>query len=138
MSIHSRRAGAEVVQTLSSHPDAGIPVLHWFSGSRSELAGAVRAGCWFSVGPGMLGSEAGIERIKAMPRDRILTETDGPFVQDDAVPSGPWNIPVFVSKLGAVLGETSEEVAKRIEVNFKKITSHFGKDLRKSDNKLLL
>jgi hypothetical protein len=74
----NRRAADEVLGLLRCH-DAGIPVLHWFTGTPEELRNAVAAGCWFSVGPAMLKSEAGRARAAAMPRHRVLTETDGPF-----------------------------------------------------------
>jgi TatD DNase family protein len=54
MTIHSRRAAGPVLEALASRADAGIAVLHWFSGSRRELQRAIDQGCWFSVGPAML------------------------------------------------------------------------------------
>lgn len=54
MSIHSRRASAEVLDALEAFPNAGTPVLHWFSGSLRDLDRAIRLGCWYSVGPAML------------------------------------------------------------------------------------
>lgn len=36
-------------------------------------------GCWFSVGPAMLAGERGKVLALKMPRDRILTKTDGPL-----------------------------------------------------------
>ena len=40
-------------------PDAGISILHWFSGTVSELTAAIDFGCWFSVGLPMLRSKKG-------------------------------------------------------------------------------
>lgn len=37
MSIHSRRAIDAVLDELESFPRAGTPVLHWFSGSQTQL-----------------------------------------------------------------------------------------------------
>ena len=41
LSIHSRRATEEVLDALASHPNAGTPVLHWFSGSQVQLRRAI-------------------------------------------------------------------------------------------------
>jgi TatD DNase family protein len=59
MSIHSRRASGPVLDYIEKFPDAGIPILHWFSGSFRDLDRAINLGCWFSVGPAMLASENG-------------------------------------------------------------------------------
>lgn len=91
MSIHSRRAARPVIDAIAAHNDAGTFVLHWFSGSNDELKHAINRGCWFSVGPSMLQSKKGQALASAMPRDRILTETDGPFATNGVTPLMPWN-----------------------------------------------
>jgi TatD DNase family protein len=81
LSIHSRRATTQVIERLLVHPTAGVPILHWFSGSAGELERAIKANCWFSVGALMLSTKKGRLLVSRMPRDRVLTETDGPFAQ---------------------------------------------------------
>jgi TatD DNase family protein len=78
MTIHSRRAVTEVLNSLEAHPGAGTPILHWYSGGSRELARAVDLGCWFSIGPAMLNGEKGRKLATLMPRDRVLTETLSP------------------------------------------------------------
>jgi len=90
MSIHSRRAARQVLDALESASDAGTPILHWFSGTSRELDRAVNLGCWFSVGPAMLRGEKGRQLVARMPKDRILTESDGPFAQIDGRAAWPW------------------------------------------------
>jgi TatD DNase family protein len=107
LSIHSRRAVDEVLDQLALHPEAGVPILHWFSGSARQLRRASELGCWFSVGPAMLRGEKGRALTEAMPADRVLTETDGPFAGTANRPLRPadawqavkqlaviWNIPL--------------------------------------------
>jgi TatD DNase family protein len=91
LSIHSRRAVTPVLDVLETKREAGVPILHWFSGSQRELTRAAALGCWFSVGPAMFGSHKGRALILRMPRDRILTESDGPFVQVDGQTALPWD-----------------------------------------------
>lgn len=83
ISIHSRHAAGAVLDQISQHPDCGVPVLHWFTGSRQELERAIMMGCWFSVGAPMLRSAKGKAAIGLMPRERILTETDAPFTSNN-------------------------------------------------------
>ena len=44
MTIHSRRAAGPVLDALASQSDAGVAILHWFSGSRRDLKRAVDQG----------------------------------------------------------------------------------------------
>lgn len=99
LSLHSRRAAAAVLDVLEAQPGAGTPILHWFSGSNRELARAIALGCWFSVGPGMLRGEKGRELARHMPRDRVLTESDGPFAQIDGRSLSPWEVTYAVGEL---------------------------------------
>lgn len=102
LTIHSRHAADEVLDHLAAAPDAGVPILHWFSGTPAQLRRAIEAGCWFSVGPAMLRSEKGRALAAAMPKDRILTETDGPFAGPPAKPLRPadaWQAVHQLSKL---------------------------------------
>jgi len=89
MSLHSRRAASGVLDALEAYPKAGTPILHWFSGTARELDRAVRLGCWFSVGPPMLASSKGRALAAAMPKERMLTETDSPFTQVRGAPLMP-------------------------------------------------
>jgi TatD DNase family protein len=79
MTIHSRGAADEVLDALERNGDAGTPVLHWFSGTKRQLIRAIDMGCWFSVGPAMLRGQKGTGMLDLIPKDRVVTETDGPF-----------------------------------------------------------
>ncbi|WP_195819921.1 Qat anti-phage system TatD family nuclease QatD [Roseobacter sp. MH60115] len=87
ISIHSRHAADAVLDKIEEHPGCGIPVLHWFTGNRSELERAIKLGCWFSVGAPMLRSAKGKAAVSLMPRERVLTETDAPFATNDILSS---------------------------------------------------
>lgn len=55
--MHSKCAAEAVLDKFEVFPDCKIPILHWFSGSISELQRAISLGCCFGVGPAMLTSE---------------------------------------------------------------------------------
>lgn len=119
MSIHSRRAGSEVLDCLKSHPDSGIPVLHWFSGSERELERAIAMNCWFSVGPAMLASERGRALTTRIPRERLLTESDGPFAQILGRTIYPWDINDAVAEIAVLWNASVEEVSARLHDNLR-------------------
>ena len=119
LSVHSRRAARSVLDTLAAHPGAGLPILHWFSGTPRELAQAVDLGCWFSIGPAMLAGEKGRALAARMPRDRILTETDGPFAQLDGRAALPWDAEQAIVALGELWGEAVPKVRAQINTNLR-------------------
>ncbi len=124
MSIHSRRASQAVLDSLEDHPNAGIPVLHWFSGSVQDLHRAIDLGCWFSVGPPMLGSHRGRWLISLMPRERILTESDGPFVQIGSHSAMPWDVNQAEVGLAELWGLSMRATQDVLSTNFLRLTRH--------------
>lgn len=123
MSIHSRRATSAVLDRLEAFPNAGIPILHWFSGNRRELDRAISLNCWFSVGSAMLLANKAKDLAKHMPRERILTETDGPFVQIDGRPAMPWDAQRAVTQLAVLWEIPLEEVEQKLSSNLSHLTS---------------
>lgn len=119
LTVHSRRAARPVLDTLAAHPGAGLPILHWFSGTSRELAKAVALGCWFSVGPAMLAGEKGRALAAQMPRDRILTETDGPFAQLNGRAALPWDAEQAIVALAELWGEPVPQVRAQISINLR-------------------
>ena len=123
ISIHSRKATTEVLDRLDRFPSAGIPVLHWFSGSKAELMRAIEMGCWFSVGPGMLSGKRGAELLSLMPRNRVITETDGPFVKHKGKVLMPAEVDLAQAFLGKIWGVDQLEAARTVLNNFRSLVS---------------
>ena len=80
MSIHSSAAAACVLDVIERTGclDACICIFHWFSGSQEELTRAIESGCLFSVNERMLKTKRGRAYARAIPKDRLLVETDFP------------------------------------------------------------
>ena len=123
LSIHSRGAAARVLEVLASSKNLGWPVLHWFSGSVTELQFACKLGCWFSVGPSMLASEKGRNLVRRMPFDRILPETDGPFTTTHGVPLMPWNAWDVCASLANIWNQPLEAVEEQLHDNLSRLLS---------------
>ena len=121
LTIHSRRAAVSVLDALEAHPGAGTPILHWFSGTQRELARAVDLDCWFSVGPAMLASEKGRALAAKMPRDRLLTETDGPFAQLEGSTALPWDAERAIALLADMWTEPETAVRDRLATNLRRL-----------------
>lgn len=121
LSIHSRRAVDDVLEALRRHPSAGMPVLHWFSGSKTQLRRAIDQGCWFSCGPAMLRSESGKAVARMLPRDRVLTETDGPFALEGSRPLQPRDSWRAVTMLASIWEIPIEDVELTLRANLRSL-----------------
>lgn len=117
MSLHSRRASGAVLDYLEKYPNAGTSVLHWFSGSLGDLDRAIKLGCWFSIGPAMLASEKGRRLVTRMPRERVLTESDGPFAQLNGETVMPWHVENAINELSQIWSLSPDEVDQKIHSN---------------------
>ncbi|MBM0169529.1 Qat anti-phage system TatD family nuclease QatD [Altererythrobacter sp. C41] len=122
MTIHSRGAATAVLDALESEPRAGVPILHWFSGTKSELDRAIALGCWFSVGPAMMRSSKGRELASLMPLDRMLTETDAPFTKSGPAPLMPWQAYDCLSAVAAAREIAEHDLGGIIRRNLRRIT----------------
>lgn len=123
LSIHSRRASGPVLDSLEAYDAVGIPVLHWFSGAAGDLDRAIDLGCWFSVGPAMLQGKRGRMLTARMPRDRILTESDGPFARLDDRPVLPWQVTEALRNLAELWSVSPDEAEAITHENLHSLTS---------------
>jgi TatD DNase family protein len=117
VSIHSRRAADPVLDSLEKFGGLRAPVLHWFSGTRTQLDRAISLGCWFSVGPAMLSGAKGKSLVANMPHERILLETDGPFTQVQKVGLHPWDVTHACRLLAATWATGYEAAENQIRKN---------------------
>ena len=80
MSIHAVHAAREAIDILEETGalETCTCIFHWFTGPSDQLKRAIDARCLFSVGLRMLATGKGREYVKAIPADRLLTETDAP------------------------------------------------------------
>lgn len=122
-SLHSRWAEAHVLELLLRHGCRKC-IFHWYSGSLKTLARIIDAGYYLSINHQMLISKNGRSIIEATPHDRILTETDGPFIKLDGRDIRPSDIESTQKGLSEIWGINVEDVALRIRENLKKLLTH--------------
>ena len=123
MSIHSRASAGSVLEELKNM--SGAPILHWFSGTRTQLKQAISMGCWFSSGPAMLSSKKGAELVSMIPKNRLLTETDGPFGKYQRKLLYPWEAEIAVKQLSELWSVPKSEVEHQITNNFTELVSKY-------------
>ena len=121
ITVHSIRSAKAVLDLVETHlpPERGKIVLHWFTGTKSEVKRALELGCYFSINAGMLSNERHAPMVQAIPLDRMLTETDGPFTRTGDRPSQPSDVVSVVEKLGRLHGLPASDIASLIRNNLR-------------------
>src|ERR1700716_3630374 len=123
--IHSREADADMARILEEETGRGpFPaVLHCFTGSRDLAERAVALGHYVSF-TGILTFKRSDDLraiAAALPADRILVETDAPYLAPGRH-RGKRNEPAFVVETAKVLAETRnvtfDEIARQTTENF--------------------
>ena len=125
LSVHSVRAAGRVLDHLDAYlpPERGRVVFHWFSGSRAEAERAAKRGCYFSVNQAMLEKDRGRDLVASLPRGRIITETDGPFLEMDKGPIHPGDVIQAVQRISDLIGVTREETGATLVRNWINLVS---------------
>lgn len=78
VSVHSRKAEKELFDLLVEYNIPNV-IFHWYTGSISLIKDIVSSGYYFSINEAMAKSANGRKIISAIPKERILTESDAPY-----------------------------------------------------------
>jgi TatD DNase family protein len=128
--IHSRDADAEMAAILEEETGKGAfpAVLHCFTGGRELAERAIALGLFISF-TGILTFKKSEELraiAAALPADRILVETDAPYLAPGRH-RGKRNEPAFVIEtakcLADIRGVSAEEIARQTTDNFFRLFS---------------
>lgn len=87
-----------------------------FSGTLKVAEQAVEDGHSFSFNPAMARSSKGQSLLAILPPERVLLETDGPYVMVGGSKAGPPHLPPILTQLAATWSLTTSE-ARQIAVN---------------------
>ncbi len=123
--IHTREAWDDTLLVLREHWSGG-GIMHCFSGGEAEARQALDLGFYLSFG-GVLTfpkAEALREAARMTPEDRLLVETDAPYLAP--VPKrGKRNEPAFIvetaRRLAEVRGVAPERIAEATTANFERL-----------------
>lgn len=126
--VHTRDADDDTMTLLEAEMEAGpfTGVIHCYSSSRGLAERAVAIGLYLGIG-GILTfkkSEALRATVAAMPLDRLILETDAPYLAP--VPfRGRTNEPAYTAHVAKVLAEMRDlpltEIARATTTNFHRL-----------------
>ena len=120
--IHDRDAHADILRVLD---DEGIPertVMHCFSGDGAFARACVERGAYLSFAGTVTFKNAENVRdgLRAAPRDRILVETDAPFLTPEPFrgrPNASFLIPLTVRFMAGIVGVSVRDLCQDIAEN---------------------
>lgn len=126
--IHCRAAFADLIEILKENAtrfsSVNPGVIHFFTGTPGDARVLIGLGFSFTFGGVITFARSYDETIAAIPLDRLLSETDAPYVAP-APYRGKRNEPAYVveivKKLAELKGVSTEEMAIQISENAKNI-----------------
>jgi TatD DNase family protein len=87
---------------------------------------AIQAGHFFSINPAMVRSLNGKDGIVQMSCERILTESDGPFVNIGSRTIETGDVQIVEDALGGMWGVSAMAVRSIVQENFQKLVAALG------------
>lgn len=119
--FHARKATAALLDVLETRPPHPY-LFHCFAGDEADADRATALGCYFGVdGPVTYKkSEDYRQLLKRIPLDRLVLETDSPYLSPEPVrskPNSPANLPLINVKMAALFDLSIEEAARQFTDN---------------------
>nr|WP_281720969.1 Qat anti-phage system TatD family nuclease QatD [Nitrosomonas nitrosa] len=120
VTLHSRRAEKEVLTLLQEYAISPI-IFHWYSGPISLIDKIVECGHYFSINHSMISNKSGQFIISRIPQNRILLETDGPFVRVKNRKVTPLDTSSICEYLSSRWGITIAATEKMLQENLSRL-----------------
>ena len=137
LTLHIRDAYGDAMDILNAQKKYlnNNVLWHCYSGSAEFAKQCAKLGHYFAFGGAITFKNAKKEEVlQAIPFERILTETDSPYMAPvplRGTTNTPMNIPLIVDKIALALGKTPQEVEEQVMLNtlemFPKIKQYLNK-----------
>lgn len=123
LSLHSRKAEKEVFELLIQY-EIQNAIFHWYSGGLNLIKNISDVGYYFSINPAMIKSISGQKIISRIPKENVLTETDGPFIKIGSEPLLPGEVEEVIIYLSKIWNISIDEVQNIININFRRLINN--------------
>jgi len=114
--IHSRDAEKRCLEILSSYNPPEV-IMHCFNGNQQTVQESIDRGYWISVSTQVLYSSRVEEIVSNTPSDRILLETDAPFLYPGDQRNEPWRIHESLDTIAGIKEEEKEVLGEQFNKN---------------------
>lgn len=123
--IHARKAVDEVIQILKEYKDLS-GVFHCYAGGIKRIKKVIELGLnwYFGIDGNVTYEEGLIDVVKNIPKDRLILETDSPYLSP--IPfrgetNSPKNMVYIYKKVAEIWNKSFEETEKIIDGNAKEL-----------------
>ena len=137
ITLHIRDAYGDAMDVLNAQKRYlnNNVLWHCYSGSAEFARQCAKLGHYFAFGGAITFKNAKKEEVlQAIPFDRILTETDSPYMAPvplRGTTNTPFNIPLIVDKIALALGKTPQQVEEQVRKNTLQMFPKIGEYLKK-------
>lgn len=111
--IHSRDAEKRALEILESYDPPEV-VMHCFNGNTTTVEESLDRGYWISVSTQVLYSTRVKAIVEETPVDRMLLETDAPFLYPDADRNEPWRITESLTEISDITDLPGADIAEAV------------------------
>jgi TatD DNase family protein len=118
LSVHLRKSEDEAIEIIGKNRPKKC-IIHWFTGTIEQKNKLIELGCYFSINLNMVRTAAGCNKLKSIPKNRMLIESDGPFTK---VGSQKFSPEILTGAYEAISNSISEpNLAELVYANFREI-----------------
>lgn len=126
--IHNREADEQILRILGRYPKVN-GIIHCFSGNKEVLHKALDLGYYISFAGNVTykANEMLRNTIKEVPPDRLLLETDSPYLSPlpkRGTANTPENMIYIYQCVATVLNLSMEQLTKQVMANFNEFAQH--------------
>ena len=131
--LHEREAHKDLYQILSSYNVANQSVVHCFTGTKEEAQNYIDLGCYIGVTGWICDMKRGKdlqEAVKAIPPEKLMIETDAPFLipkNFDKKPKKNRNEPKYLPHILKTIAHYKNCDAEELALSVTKTTKEFFK-----------
>jgi TatD DNase family protein len=120
--IHTRKREERAMEILAHH-QAPLVDFHCYGGkSKAAIQGAEKHGWYFSIPANARRSDSFRKLLKELPADRILTETDCPYLgPEKGVRNEPANVVGTIEVLAELRGMSVEDAEQMVWSNYQRL-----------------
>lgn len=123
IAIHTRDGWDDKLRIIKSNPCRGL--IHCFSGSVEVMQECIKAGYYISFAGPITFKNANklLEAVRQCPLDRILSETDSPYMTPVPLrgkPNEPYYVRHVVEKIAELKGFEIDQMATIIKENYRR------------------
>lgn len=117
-SVHLRKSEDEAIRIIGKYKPKKC-IIHWFTGTIEHLKALAELDCFFSINSNMVKTTVGCSKVKRIPNNLILVESDGPFTKVGSKKFSPELLSSVYEEISNCISEPN--LVEMVYANFREI-----------------